>query len=456
MINLIKNELKKLIGRPFALVPFFLCLGCFVLFFFHCSYDCQDSTMTYTTSETVTAIMEQLAVQETADTRYQLHKYEYILEKNLHIPIRGWQMTALNEAFGYYQKKICEESATPHEIAAYYRYFKLLCQAVRTNSSNDYLQLLAERVQEDDSLSSTEKYYYTQYYSYLITQNIEPDTGDWRQEAADDLLESSLSLARLELQASDTDAYDSTWQKAYNKQAVAKYRLEQNVSLLITDTDFGDSIFWKSLFDSRTLLPLLQIPILFLLSAIIAGEIRLHNLNLLFSQPVNRQNYFTAKLCAAMIICTGWILFIFTANVVTASLLFGTEDLQASTLFVRDGMVNAYSTLLLLLKHYFLICLPIYVTAAFCLFCSALVPYSGVVTAAGLSGMVLSWCAGQHVSNSYLAWTSYSIIGSLDILSIIKGSAASGQTLPYALFILFLHLILFVTGAGFFFCRKQL
>lgn len=456
MINLIRNELKKLICRPFALVPFFLCLGCFVLFFFHCSYSSQNSPLTYTTSETVTVMMEQLAAQESADTQYQLNKYDYILEKNLHIPIRGWQMTALNEAFGYYQKKIREEDSTPHETAAYYRYFKLLCQSVCTNSSNDYLQLLAERVQEDDSLSTTEKYYYSQYYSYLITQNIEPDTGDWRQKAADDLLQSSLSLIHLEQYSSNTDTYDSSWQNAYNTQAVAKYRLEHNVSLLVTDTNFGNSIFWKSLFDSRTLLPLLQIPILFLFSAIIAGEARQHNLNLLFSQPVRRQNYFTAKLCAVTIICTVWILFIFAANVITACLLFGIEDLQASTLFVRDGMVNAYSSLFLLLKHYFLICLPLYVTAAFCLFCSAVVPHPVLVTAAGLLAMTLSWWMGQHPSASALTWTSYSIIGSLDILSIIKGSAASGQTLPYALLILLIHFILFAAGAGFSFCKKQL
>ena len=157
MINLIQNEWKKLFGRPIFLIPFVVCLGCFVLFFWNCRNNYRVSPIAHTTPETVQTIMEQLKADEDPDSRYQIHKYQYILDTSLQIPVRGWQMTALNEAFGYYQKQIQEQDGTPHEIASCYRYFKLLCQAVRSNSSNDYLQLLTERVQSDISLSATEK-----------------------------------------------------------------------------------------------------------------------------------------------------------------------------------------------------------------------------------------------------------------------------------------------------------
>lgn len=457
MINLILNELKKLFHRPFVLVPFLLCLGCFVLFFFHCQNSYRVSPVASTSAETVTNIMHQLTNTENPNTHYQLNKYEYILEQNLSIPIRGWQMTALNEAFGYYQRKIDEGDGTPHEIASYYRYFKLFCQAACANAPNTYLQLLSERVQTDTTLTTTEKYYYNQYYSYLMTQNIEPDAGDWRQTAAKDLLDSSLSLARLEQESSNTDnSYDDSWQEAYNQQAVAAYRLEQNVSLLVTDTDFGGSLLWRSLFESRGLLFLLQIPLVILLSGIIAGETRYKHLHLLFSQPVSRQHYFGAKFCVAMIVCTTWILLIYIWNILMASLLFGIEDLQASTLFVRDGMVNSYSTLFLLLKQYLLICLPLYVTTAFCLLVSALAPRGIWIILTTFGYTLLSWWIGKHFAAPQLTWTAFSAIGSLDMLSIIKGSAASGQTLPLALTILLSHFTIFAAGADIAFCKKQL
>lgn len=458
MINLIQNEWKKLFGRPIFLIPFVVCLGCFVLFFWNCRNNYRVSPIAHTTPETVQTIMEQLKADEDPDSRYQIHKYQYILDTSLQIPVRGWQMTALNEAFGYYQKQIQEQDGTPHEIASCYRYFKLLCQAVRSNSSNDYLQLLTERVQSDISLSATEKYYYTQYYSYLMSQNIEPDTGDWRQEAATDLLESTLSLLRLEEQASDMDSsdYDRDWQDAYNRQAVARYRLEQGIPLLITDKDFGDSMFWKSLFSSRKLLPVLLLPMIFLLSGIIAGETNQKNLNLLFSLPVSRIHYFGAKFWSTMFVCTIWILLVYICNIAMACLLFGMEDLQASTLFVRDGMVNAYSALFLLLKQYFLICLPLYVSAAFCLFLSSVTSHTWLAAAGVLVCTAGSWWLGQQALPTYLSWISYSAIGSLDVLSILKGSAAWGQTLPYAFCMLLLHFLLFTAGAGIFFCKKQL
>ncbi len=457
MINLILMELKKLLNRPFILVPFLLCLGCFLLFFLHCRNIGQSAPAATTSPELVTNIMNQLTDENLPDTRYQLNKYTYILEMNLHIPTRGWQMTALNEAFGHYQKKIEEGKGTPHETASYYRSFKLLCQAVRSDSPNKYLQLLTEQVQADPALSTTEKYYYNQYYSYLISQNIEPDAGDWRQDAAKDLLTSSLTLSRLEQGNSNTDtAYDDSWQDAYNKQAIAAYRLEQNIPLLVSNEDFGGSLFWKSLFESRNLLPLLQIPVILLLSGIIAREARYKNLNLLFSQPVSRQHCFWAKFCTAMILCTAWILLIYVWNIITSSALFGLDGLQASTLVVRDGMVNAYSSLFLLLKQYFLICLPLYVSGAFCLFLSALSPRSIWVVIAAFDGILLLWWLKKQFSSTPLGWIPFSSVGIPDMLSIIKGSAASGLTLPVALTILLIQFAAFTAGGAFVFCRKQL
>ncbi len=457
MINLILNELKKLFHRPVALVPFLLCLGCFVLFFFHCKSSYQIPSAAETSVETITNIMHQLTDTEDEDTLYQLHKYEYILKQNLHIPLHGWQMNALNEAFGHYQRKIDRGDGTPHEIASHYRYFKLFCQSVCENAPDTYLQLLSERTQADTALTATEKSCYAQYYTYLITQNIEPDTNDWRQNAAKDLLESSLSLARLEQEGSSADnSYDDSWEKAYNQQAVAAYRLEQNVSLLVTDTDFGGSMLWRSLFESRGLLPLLQIPLIFLLSGIIARETRYKHLHLLFAQPINRQHYFGAKFCAAMIVCTVWILFIYIWNIMTASFLFEAEDLGASTLFVRDGMVNSYSTLFLLLKQYFLICMPLYVTAAFCLLISAHSSRSLSVILITFGCILLSWWVEQHTLIPLPSWLPTYTVGPLDMLSIIKGSAASRQTLPLAFCILLLHFTVFTAWANIAFCRKQL
>lgn len=436
MINLIRNEFQKLLYRPFILFPFVLCLGCFVLFFFWHFQNQKDIPIDYTTEENIASIMTLIEEEQGENFPYEINKYEYILKEHLLIPIQGWQMSALNEAFLRYKKDLTEEELTPHETASSYRYFKLLCEAVDSESSNDYLQLQLEQLQSDPDLTAIEKYHYNLYYTYLINQNIEPDTGDWRQDAAVDLLESRLALAELD-QASDTEnsSYDDSWQEAYSKQAVAEYRLEQNIPLLITSTDFGDSIFWKSLFDSKVLLPLIQIPIILFLSGMISDEISHGRLGIFFAQPVSRQNYFIAKWLTAMICCTLWILFVYLWNILTAAFLFGTEDLKASTLFVRDGMVNAYPALFLLLKHYLLSCFSLYVTGAFCLFLSSILTHTLPVNLFAVLGFVFSQWGSLHFTASNPEHTSGSM---------------------WTCFLLFILFLFFSLMANVCFCKKQL
>ncbi len=457
MIDLIRNEMKKMLLHRLMYLPLLCCIAGFVVYLIDFSADHQPVSISYTEPDNVQAILTGLqegGLREAADTDavYEVAKYKYIQTHDLRIPTQGWQMSALNDAFHIYQKRIQEEAQSPHQTAACYRYLKLLCQAAAAEDTQSYLKLLAEQAQTDESLSASEKYSYGLYYSYMIASNVIPETDDWRNTAAKNLLNSRLSLALLESTSeNDFPSYDRLWKDAYNKQAISEYQISHEIPLLVTETQHTDSLFWHALFSAVPLLLWLQIPLVFLMGGMVSYEREHGQLSLLLTCPVNRSKYFLAKIVTIFLLCIGLIVCAFLLFLLLAGILFGFQDLSAQALYVYDGQVISFGTILLLLRQFLFACLSLFACGSFVLFCSTLFRHTTLVW---LSGCIYAWLTltvGCQTNRHH--WLTHTIWHWADLSGILMQEGT--DAFYKALFLLILHMLICLSGSWLLFCRRQ-
>ena len=456
LIDLIRNELRKSLLRPFGYLPLLCCLAGFVCYFAVYSMQQKPQQTRYTDPANVQAILAGLqegilSSTSPSDAMYEIEKYEYIQAHHLHIPTQGWQMSALNDAFHLYKKRLETTIQSPHQIADCYRYLKLLCQAAILDDSQSYLRLQAEQKQSDPSLSAAEKYHYDLYYSYMIAGNVIPQTEDWRNKAAQDLLESRLTLSLLESSTeSDVPSYDRLWKNAYNQQAISEYQIAHELSLLVSDPQQANSPFWQSLFAGVPLLLWLQLPLLFFTGGMVSYEYGKGQLPLLLTCPVRRSKYFLSKLITMALFSTALTLLSFLLFFLCAVCLFGWTDCSAQALFVYDGQVISFGTILLLLRQFLFACISLFAYGSFVLLCSTLFSHTSLVWGIGLLYTVLSLFL--RCQDNIPSWMTHTICYQTDLMEIFMQEGA--EAFCKALLLLLVHVFLCLSGSFFCFHRK--
>lgn len=421
MIKLIRNEFYKLL-RPRNILPFLLCiLAVFGFFFRFYRTNLPDPVHMQSEAE----IREILAsLTENHEPDLQIEKYRFLLDHHLQLAKTSWQMDALDLAFFTYKAQTEESKLSPRRLASCYRYQKLFCDVVLSGNHQAYLQLLAEQMQNDSRLSSADKYSYSLYYSYLISQNVIPASGDWRETAALNLLNSRLMLSSLEtISEKEVPNYDRLWKDAYHRQLIAEYRISHNVDLFVTQRTSESSLLWKSLFGSSRMYVLLYLPLILMFSGSIASESQNHRLALQLTAPVGRRSFWCAKTLCIFITCLVSCIVLFSLRILAACICFGFEDFPAVSLFVRDGQVSSYPTVLLLLRSDLIACVPLYVMGAFILLCSTLLPDSRLTALVCFFALLLTCISYVSPEIAMQSSLKYTIFGTANLLYVFEHSS---------------------------------
>src|SRR5699024_187200 len=136
-----------------------------------------------------------------------------------------------------YQK----DMLTAEETAEYQKNFDDIIQTIEAEDWTAYANLRLEQMEagsEEAPVKEARGY----WYRYMLDQQIEPDTGDWREDAAREAGSALLEVAQLEQQkAEGRYVSDTSYEEAQNQAAICEYRLEHGIESYIDEDGSTES-----------------------------------------------------------------------------------------------------------------------------------------------------------------------------------------------------------------------
>lgn len=341
--------------------------------------------------------------------------------------------------------------------------------------ANDYLAFYDLRIADNAlQFSDTGLLTITNYpYQYCKDHDLSPD--DWQFATATSVSNVMMKIRSLE---SNRDAgieiNESELDSLNDQKALLVYRLDHNVRVNPADS-FGSSFaaslteglfgiiepvetssFWDSLKSISGLVTLVGLFTIIMAGSIVASEFQKGTVKFLLMVPAKRWKILLSKYLSVLLNGLFMMAILYVTSVVFGLLFFGAGDLLLPSLSVKNGVVTAGSPFLLLLWEYLLEGAEVFVMMTLAFAISSLLHSS----AAAIGVSMLAYMGGSLIT-SFLAllgldWGRYLIFANMDIASIRSGATLfPHQSLPLAIVIVVLHLIVFFLTAFDGFTRRE-
>ncbi len=377
--------------------------------------------------------------QEIADYEFELAFFKD-MKKNGYA-MRGWlyEMGIYREL---YWTKTYEKDNTA-KIERYQSYLK----------EDGFARYCEDRLAENDLLES-EKWKYQIY----LDLKIDPDNKrDFRVSLISETASLMDDLQMLEMGSATTEKVTELKNKIVCNQYRIQEDIQTDVASLIDEEYYYEeqTTFWGIMYDHATMLVLVGIFCIIVAGRIVANEFADGTYKLLVLNPVKRSKILFSKYSTVLLY--GLLL--------SAAIFFGTAILGAlrfgGTMFdplvrAENGVIRTYSPLWHLLLDY--LCNGVQVvmmsTLSFCF--SALLRSQG----AAIGFSLVCYLMGE-VINSMLAMASldfgrFTFFANWDLQAIASGRGLYiGQSVPFALIVLAVHLFVFLLTAYDAFVRRE-
>ncbi len=378
--------------------------------------------------------------QEIADMEFEI-SFLKDMKKN------GYQMNGWLYEMGIYRElyrtKTYEKENTA-KIAQYQSYL----------AKDGFTRYCEDRLKEQDLLND-EKWKYETYLEYKIDPD---DKRDFRVSLIDETVSLIDELQTLEAVGATTEKIT----KLKNDIACNQYRIKEgiatNVAAIIDDEYYFEeqTTFWGTMYDNATLLVVVGIFCIIAAGRIVANEFVDGTYKLLVLNPVKRGKILFSKYVTVLLFGLLLSAAIFFTTAILGALRFG------GTMFdplvrAEDGVIKTYSPLWHLLLNY--LCNGVQVmmmaTLSFCF--SALLRSQG----AAIGCSLVCYLMGEMI-NSMLAMASldlgrFTFFANWDLRAIANGRGLYiGQSVPFALIVLAVHLFVFLLIAYDAFVRREL
>ena len=340
--------------------------------------------------------------------------------------------------------------------------------AILSNDPNPYFLWVKESYAQDLSPELREVYGWAM--DFCIANNVIPDEySDWRFYAVSVYIASSETVIKQEFLQENGGAWSqSKLEEAKNEAALARYRLENNVSANPADS-FGDALtdammyegytptssFWNAMAASSSLISMAGLFLIVMAGGIVANEFSSGTVKFLLLSPVKRWKIWLSKYLTVLLFVPVLLILIFVFTFLP-SLPLGVADAFAPALFAENGAVTQVSPYWLLLRDYALGALQtiLMFTLAFAL--SALLRSSSVAIGVSLFANLVGSMVISILQLMGFDWARYILFANLDLVSIADGTSAfPHQSLPVAIVILLAHMAVFLLTAHDAFTRRE-
>ena len=472
MLMLIKNEFIKLFKRSSTIVMLALILvaSLLVMLIYNgsgVSNDIAYIDQTYYWEYEVEWIEEVYGkknpdgsyVDQSDDAYYMRNQgemYKYLLEQKV-MGTGDWRYWLVEEMFTY--KLTLTTTGELDDISAA-RYEKLRGY-VEGDWHVYYTDLKNEIISANAGASTHRIEALTFEYSYYLENDIDPNTDRWRTTLVTNAASAKKNLVPY-LEAADAgEKVDPADTEEYrNELALALYRLDNDIEHDVSGAMLGDNgraeTYWEYFANSIVLVNLVGIMLIVIAGRIVAEEYSGGTIKFLLICPAKREKILFAKYFTVLLVGLMMMTTLYVSSGIFALLFSGGKEIGASVLTVKNGVVRESSPFIALAINYALNGVGMTVMATMAFAISSLMKSTALSVGVGLFSFLSGAAGALILSESDLDFARYLIFSNIDLAAIARGEPMFDyQTLPVAIAVIAVHMVIFLLTACDAFSRRD-
>jgi ABC-2 type transport system permease protein len=305
------------------------------------------------------------------------------------------------------------------------------------------------------------------FYSYCIENDIRPERSgkDWKFNLVERLADEKKQAARLESNRQKDEPKSHEQESLENKIAVSQYRLDKNISKNVADLSGGifavfnasESIdMWAIMYALLDLVSYLGVFFVIIAGGMVSSEFTGGTIKFLLINPVKRWKILASKYFVTIV--TGYLFLIlaFTIASMCVGIFSGFANADALYIVAENGKVSAMPALIKVIQLTLLQSVSVVVMATLAFAISSMVRSSALAIGVSLFALVSGSIINTILMVLEADWGRFLIFSNTDLVSIANGLAPyDGQTLPFAIGVIAVHMVIFLLMAWDGFTKRE-
>ena len=389
--------------------------------------------------------------------RNRAEMYRYLLS----LEISGsdeWRYALIEEMFSYKlvldrDGKLDEESAARYEMLRGY--------VEKNDWRAFYTDMKNETVASNEGVSKHRIEALTFVYTYHLENDIEPGAERWR----DNLIAKAASAKKglvpyLEAEDAGEKVDPADTEEYRNELALAIYRLENGIEHDVSGAMLGNNgraqTYWEYFANSISIITLVGIMLIVIAGRIVAEEYSGGTIKFLLICPAKREKILFSKYFTVLIVGLMMMVTLYVSSGLFALLFSGGKEIGASVLSVKNGVVRESSPFITLAVNYALNGVGMIVMATMAFAISSLMKSTALSVGIGLFSFTSGLASALIFSEMELDFARYFIFSNVDLAAIMRGEPTFDyQTLPVAIAVIVVHMVIFLLTASDAFSRRD-
>jgi ABC-2 type transport system permease protein len=378
-----------------------------------------------------------------------------------------WKAEAVYTA--YASKELAANLPDGKEKTAELKLFDDYIAAVKANDWKAYAKISMAQISADTTTDQETKDIALWSWQYRLDNNVEPNrdyTGDnWKNVSLIQLEEYKNTL-HSQLNSPVNQQDKTLIEDTTNAILIQTYKLEHNISTYTQpETNLegayvgSDSFnYWTAFGDSTGLIMIIGVLMVIIAGSAISSEFSAGTIKFLLINPVKRWKIFMAKYISVLSVAAVMLIIYYIFNALLAGVFFGFGDVGAPYLHVVDGVVHMGSSFLFVAWKYLLGSLILLTMTTFAFAISSLVRNSALSIGLGVFLMLSGAGATQILGAQFgFSWARYILFANTNLNSVIQGTTPFwGLTVPFALIIVAIYMVVFLLTAWDGFMRRDI
>ena len=388
--------------------------------------------------------------------RNQGEMYKYLLEQKVMGTV-DWRYWLVEEMFSY---KLTLDQTGSLDDESEARYEKLR-EYVEGDWRVYFTDLKNETVLANEGASAHRIDALTFEYSYYLDNDIEPGSERWRDSIVKKAASAKKNLVPY-LEAADAgERVDPADTEEYrNELALAIYRLDNDIEHDVSAAMLGNNgraeTYWEYFANSLTLITVVGIMLIVIAGRIVAEEYSGGTIKFLLICPAKREKILFAKYFTVLLVGLMMMTALYVSSGLFALLFSGGKEIGASVLSVKNGVVRETSPFITLAINYALNGVGMTVMATMAFAISSLMKSTALSVGVGLFSFTSGAAGALILSESDLDFARYFIFSNIDLVAIARGEPMFDyQTLPVAIAVIAVHMVIFLLTTSDAFSRRD-
>lgn len=456
MFKLIQNEWIKI----FSKVSTYIMLGLLLLLTFGMSFIMKKTSgygaYSYTyTKENIESEIAYLNSSKPEGYELQVAEYEYMLNSGREWNINSWEYEAMQEAWQTWQAPLMTQDLSDEEKNILQSSFEETMRLIENSNWKGYAELRLQQIEEGSgtaALKEAESY----PYRCMLECEVEPGTGDWREDRIREAGTARKELALMEQQREEgVYVSEESYEDAENRKAVSEYCLEHGIEHYIDENGSTGSRYWTAVLEESMLVTIVSVIMIVLAGGCVANEFTNGTIKFLLVNPVSRRKIIISKYLTMCLVAFLLILGLYGV-VLLVNLPFFGMDFHVPYLTAVNGTVTVGNSFFYGLQKYLLegVSLAAMTTMAFMI--SSMVRSSALAIGIGVTALMGGSVLVTFLSQLGCDWGRYLIFSNLTLSQTAVGNTMfPNQSLEFSIAVVVVHIIIFLLMAYDGFTRRE-